>query len=587
VRAEDPEGVERGGIAIEWGSDALVELLGRLDLRYIALVPGSSYRGLHDSLVNYHGNRDPQLLVCLHEEHAVAVAHGYAKVTGRPLAVAVHSNVGLMHASMAIYNAYCDRVPMLIIGATGPVDAARRRPWIDWIHTSADQGALIRPYAKWDDQPASVEAALDSLARAYSITLQAPSAPTYVCLDVSLQEQSLPRPPVIPDVRRDRSPRSHGPDAVAVRTTLEFLGQARRPLFLLGRLSRDEQDWDRRVALAERYGALVISDLKNGAVFPTRHPLHPNPPGIFLPAASAKLIGAADLILSLDWVDLAGTIAAAAGHGHPASARIISCTADSALHNGWSKDSFGRAPVDASVPADPDRLVRALLESGEAVKPGEWAVQAATPAPSQDPVAGGGSDIFMHDLAEALRGALAGSPACLVRVPLGWGGADLVADHPLDYLGQDGGAGIGSGPGMAVGAALALEGSGRLPVAVLGDGDFLMGGTAVWTAAHYRLPLLIVVANNSAFYNDVVHQERMAGQRRRPARNSWIGQAISDPDPDLPALARSLGFHATDQVRDRSALPSALAAAVVAARSGQCVLVDVRVRPDGYATLNG
>ena len=379
MRAEDPEAVDRGDTAIEWGSDALAELLSRLDLPYIALVPGSSYRGLHDSLVNYNGNRDPQLLVCLHEEHAVAIAHGYAKVTGRPMAVAIHSNVGLMHASMAVYNAYCDRVPMLIIGATGPVDAARRRPWIDWIHTSADQGALIRPYSKWDDQPASVEAALESLALAYSITRAAPSAPVYVCLDVSLQEQSLPAPPVIPDVRRDRSPRAHGPDAVAVQATLEFLGQARRPLFLLGRLSRDERDWDRRVALAERYGALVISDLKNGAAFPTGHSLHPNPPGIFLPAASAELIGAADLILSLDWVDLAGTIAAAAGHGHPASARIISCTTDSALRNGWSKDSFGREPVDLSVPADPDRLVQALLESGEPAKPAEWPVPGGTP----------------------------------------------------------------------------------------------------------------------------------------------------------------------------------------------------------------
>jgi thiamine pyrophosphate-dependent acetolactate synthase large subunit-like protein len=600
VRAEDPEGVERGQIAIEWGSDAVAELLHRLDLRYIALVPGSSYRGLHDSLVNYNGNRDPQMLLCLHEEHAVAIAHGYAKVTGRPMAVAIHSNVGLMHATMAIYNAYCDRVPMLIIGATGPVDAARRRPWIDWIHTSADQGALIRNYSKWDDQPASVEAALGSLARAHSITSQAPPAPVYVCLDVSLQEQPLPAPPMIPDVRRDLSPRSHGPDAVAVGTALEFLRAARRPLFLLGRLGRDQQDWERRVALAERYGALVISDLKNGAVFPARHPLQPNPPGIFLPAASAKLIGTADLILSLDWIDLAGTISAAAGHGHPASARIISCTMDSALRNGWSKDSFGREPVDLSVPADPDLLVRALLESDEPVKPSEWPVQGATrsspgpspgsssgPSPVASPADETGSDIFMRDLAEALRDALAGSPACLIRVPLGWGGADLEVGHPLDYLGMDGGAGIGSGPGMAVGAALALEGSGRLPVAVLGDGDLLMGGTAIWTAAHYRLPLLIVVANNSFFYNDVVHAEAIAGQRQRPTRNAWIGQAITDPDPDLAALARSLGFQAAGQVRDRSALPAALAAAAAAARSGQCVLVDVRVRPDGYATLSG
>ncbi|HEY2693732.1 MAG TPA: thiamine pyrophosphate-binding protein, partial [Streptosporangiaceae bacterium] len=538
----------------------------------------------HDSLVNYNGNRDPQLLVCLHEEHAVAIAHGYAKVTGRPMAVAVHSNVGLMHASMAIYNAFCDRVPMLIVGATGPVDAARRRPWIDWIHTAADQGALIRAYAKWDDQPASVEAALESLARGYSITREAPSAPVYICLDVSLQEQRLPAPPALPDVRRDRSPRSHGPDAAAVRTTLDLLGQARRPLFLLGRLGRDARDWDRRVALAERYGALVISDLKTGAVFPTGHPLHPNPPGTFLPAASATLIGEADLILSLGWTDLAGTIAAAAGHGHPASARIISCTTDSALHNGWSKDSFGREPVDLSVPADPDLLVRALLDAQELAKPSEWPARDRAQA---RPAAGGGSGISMPDLAGALRSALAGSPACLVRLPLGWSGADLDVGHPLDYLGQDGGAGIGSGPGLAVGAALALEGTGRLPVAVLGDGDFLMGGTAIWTAAHYRLPLLIVVANNSSFYNDVVHQERIAAQRARPAGNSWIGQAIADPDPDLAAFARSLGLQAPDQVRDRSALPSALAAAAASARSGQCVLVDVRVRPDGYTTLSG
>ncbi len=587
MRAEEPEGPEGpegadGDVPVEWGSDALAELLSRFDLRYIALVPGSSYRGLHDSLVNYGGNRDPRMLVCLHEEHAVAIAHGYAKVTGRPMAVAIHSNVGLMHATMAIYNAWCDRVPMLIVGATGPVDAARRRPWIDWIHTSADQGALIRSYVKWDDQPASVEAALDSLAQAYSITRAAPSAPVYVCLDVSLQEQPLPAPPAIPDVRRDRSPRSHGPDAEAVRTTLEFLAQARRPLFLLGRGSRKEQDWDRRVALAERYGALVLSDLKNGAIFPTAHPLHPNPPGIFLPAASAELIGAADLILSLDWTDLAGTLAAAASHGHPASARIISCTTDSALRNGWSKDSFGREPVDLSVPADPDLLVRALLESDGPVKPAEWPATDAAPAP---PARGAGDGISMHDLAEALRAALASVPACLVRLPLGWHGADLEAGHPLDFLGMDGGAGIGSGPGMAVGAALALdgpalEGGGRLPVAVLGDGDFLMGGTALWTAAHYRLPLLIVVANNSSFYNDVVHQERMAAQRGRPAKNSWIGQAITDPEPDLPAFARSLGFHAAGQVSDRSALPAALAAAVGAARSGQCALVDVRIRPD-------
>ena len=278
-----------------------------------------------------------------------------------------------MHASMAIYNAYCDRVPMLIIGATGPVDAARRRPWIDWIHTSGDQGALIRQYSKWDDQPASVEAALNSLARAYAITRQAPSAPTYVCLDVSLQEQPLtraagdprrPAGPVAAAARaRRRRGRGHAASSSARRAARCSCSAAS---------SRDEQDWDRRVALAERHGALVISDLKTGAAFPSAHPLHPNAPGLFLPAESAALIGDADLIISLDWIDLAGTISAAAAHGHPASARIVSCTTDAALHNGWSKDSFGYQPVDLSVPADPDLLVRALLETGGPAKPSDW-----------------------------------------------------------------------------------------------------------------------------------------------------------------------------------------------------------------------
>ena len=201
----------------------------------------------------------------------------------------------------------------------------------------------------------------------------------------------------------------------------------------------------------------MLSDLKNGAVFPTGHRLHPNPPGMFLPAASAKLIGAADLILSLDWVDLAGTLAAAAGHGESASAQIVSCTLDAALHNGWSKDSYGREPVDLSVRADPDLLVRALLESDGPVKQSEWPALEAAARPARGRLRGGH---LLQRPGGALRDALAGGPACLVRLPLGWSGSDLEVGHPLDYLGQDGGAGIGSGPGMAVGAALALAGSG-------------------------------------------------------------------------------------------------------------------------------
>src|SRR5271169_1448245 len=185
-----------------FGSDVVAETLRALDIPFIALNPGSSYRGLHDSLVNYLGNAQPQMLLCLHEEHAVAIAHGYAKVTGRPMAAAVHSNVGLMHATMAVFNAWCDRMPILLLGATGPVDAAKRRPWIDWIHTARDQGAIVRHYTKWDDQPASPAAAREAMLRGFWLANCAPHGPVYINLDAELQEAALTEvlPPV--DVRR-------------------------------------------------------------------------------------------------------------------------------------------------------------------------------------------------------------------------------------------------------------------------------------------------------------------------------------------------------------------------------------------------
>src|ERR1700704_38493 len=197
-----PSSIERpapsGANAPAFGSDVIADTLRALGIPYVALNPGASYRGLHDSLVNYLGNSAPQMLLCLHEESAVAIAHGYAKVTGKAMAAALHSNVGLMHATMAIFNAWCDRMPVLLLGATGPVDAAKRRPWIDWIHTARDQGALIRSYTKWDDQPASPAAAREALMRAWFLANSAPKAPVYINLDAGMQEAPIadPLPPI-------------------------------------------------------------------------------------------------------------------------------------------------------------------------------------------------------------------------------------------------------------------------------------------------------------------------------------------------------------------------------------------------------
>src|ERR1700704_745531 len=238
----DPSNIERplpsGANAAAFGSDVVAETLRALDIPFIALNPGSSYRGLHDSLVNYLGNVQPQMLLCLHEEHAVAIAHGWAKVTGRAMAAAVHSNVGLMHASMAVFNAWCDRMPVLLIGATGPVDADKRRPWIDWIHTARDQGALIRGYAKWDDQPASPAAAREALVRAKWIAETPPQGPVYVNLDAGMQEAELdaPLPPL--DIAPLVPAATSSADPALVNRAATALASAKHPVLLAGRGSR-------------------------------------------------------------------------------------------------------------------------------------------------------------------------------------------------------------------------------------------------------------------------------------------------------------------------------------------------------------
>jgi thiamine pyrophosphate-dependent acetolactate synthase large subunit-like protein len=568
-----------------WGSDAIAEVLRRLDLPFFSYVPGASYRGLHDSLVNYLGNDSPQMVLCLHEEHAVAVAQGYAKVTGRPMAVGLHSNVGLMHATMAIFNAYCDRAPMVILGATGPLDATVRRPWIEWIHTAADQGALIRNYTKWDDQPGSIEAAVESLVRADQITRSYPSAPTYVCLDAGLQESRLPAPADLPDLTRYRPPDPPAPSAEAVRRTLARLAEARRPLILFGRGGRGAEAWANRVRLAERLGACALTDLKTGAVFPTGHRLHPAPPGTRVTAPGLELMRRSDLIVSLDWVDLAGTLRVALGSGPVPP--VVSCSNDSALHNGWSKDHFALPPADTGVCAHPDAFVQALLA---ALPPGAdthregWPGGAATAGASRadgDDTDLAVNDLSVADLAAALRQAVGSRPACWISLPRGWPSEQVDFRGPLDYLGKDGGGGVGAGPGVAVGAALALQGTGRLPLAVIGDGDFLMGNSALWTAAHHRLPLLVVVANNRTYFNDEVHQERVARKRGRPVENRSVGQHIRNPDPDLAAMARSMGLHGHGPVRTPVALKEALARAVADVEAGGAAVVDVRVSPAG------
>jgi thiamine pyrophosphate-dependent acetolactate synthase large subunit-like protein len=563
-----PAGVNAPG----FGSDVIADTLRALDIRYIALTPGASYRGLHDSLVNYLGNTAPQILLCIHEEAAVAVAHGYAKVTGKAMAVAVHSNVGLLHASMAIFNAWCDRVPMLVLGATGPVDAVKRRPWIDWIHTARDQGALVRGYTKWDDQPSSPAAAREALFRGAWIANTAPMGPVYINFDAGMQEAKLVEllPPL--DAARYTPPVAGGAPPDLVQKAAAILKSAKQVVILAGRASRSLEAWNARIALAEAVNAQVMTDLKIGASFPTDHPLHAGAPRD--PTAdSGEAIRAADVILSLDWVDLAG----ASRFGGPSpAAKIIQVSLDYRIHNGWSMDYQALPPVDLFISADPDVVVPELVKKIDSGAKPRVALSPRAAAKDREPVG------FTNEhIARALRQVVGARPMTLTHLPISWEGSWCIFRHPLDFLGSDGGGGVGGGPGIAVGAALALRNSGRLPVAVCGDGDYLMGVTAVWTAVHYKIPLLFVIANNRSFYNDELHQERVARMRGRPIENKWIGQRMTDPDIDLAAMARAQGALGIGPIRKPADLVAALEQAIAAVNAGGVAVVDARVEP-GY-----
>jgi thiamine pyrophosphate-dependent acetolactate synthase large subunit-like protein len=562
-----PAGVNAPG----FGSDVIADALRTLDIPYIALTPGASYRGLHDSIVNYLGNTKPQMLLCLHEETAIAIAHGYAKVTGKAIATAVHSNVGLMHATMAMFNAWCDRMPVVVLGATGPVDAVKRRPWIDWIHTARDQGALVRDYTKWDDQPSSPGAAREAILRGTWIANTAPCGPVYINFDAELQEAKISEPLPSIEVARYMPTIATAVPSDLVREAAAVLKGAKQVLMLAGRASRSTAAWDARVALAEALNARVVTDLKIGATFPTDHPLYVGSPRAITPD-SVEGLKNVDAVLSLDWVDLAGALRY---FGPSPAVKVVQISLDHRIHNGWSMDHQGLSPVDLLLSADPDLVVPELVkEIGKSAKP--HAVPSPRTGSGKEP-----AGFTNEHIAGALRKVLSQRAVTYTHLPLSWDDRWLTFRHPLDYIGSDGGGGVGGGPGISVGAALALKGSGRLPVAICGDGDFLMGVTAIWTAVHYKIPLLFVLANNRSFYNDELHQERMARARNRPIENKWIGQRMADPEVDLAAMGRAQGAAGFGPVTKAAYLAPTLEKAVAAVETGQVAVVDVRVEP-GY-----
>jgi thiamine pyrophosphate-dependent acetolactate synthase large subunit-like protein len=569
-----------------WSSDVAAEMLRRLDIKYVSVNPGASYRGFHDSLVNYLGNDAPQMLLCLHEDHVVSIAHGYAKVTDRPMACVLHSNVGLMHGLMGIFNAWCDRMPILALGATGPVAAEKRRPWIDWIHTSKDQGALLRNFTKWDDEPRSPEAIVEGMLKAYQMATTAPFGPVYVCLDAGLQEEKLDRSIAIPDPSRFRAPAAPSASQTQIAELAGLIAAAKRPLFLFGRGSRAQDAWDQRVRMVELAGASVLTSIRERAVFPTDHPQHAVPPSYWLSPKAKEIVKAADLIVSFDWVDLNGFLLQISRKTADTAAKIAHISLDPALHNGWSMDYFSVPPVDLPVSSDPDVVIAQLLPvlTARIGKPVlAWNDSKNSTLAAAEYSANSAKEIAPRDVEVALQRIRGDGKFSMAHLTIGWAGDVYAFREPLDFLGHDGGAGLAAGPGITVGVALALKGSGRPVVSVLGDGDFMQGISALWTAAHYQIPALFIVSNNCSNFNDELHQEAVAKVRSRPVENRWIGQRIAEPELDFSALARGQGMESEGPIKTVPNLEAAIRRGLEVIKQGRPYLIDAHVVP-GYST---
>ncbi len=573
-----------------YGSDLIVDLLRRYEIPYVALNPGASFRGLHDSLVNYGGNQPP-IILCPHEEIAVMMAHGYAKTTGRPMAAIVHDTVGLLHCAMAVYVAYLDRVPLLLLGATGPLDTTRRRPHIDWIHSSALQAQPIRDYVKWDRQPASAAEVVDSFARAYRVAMQPPQGPVYLCYDAGFQEDPLDEEIPLPDPARVAPGTLPYPDPDALDAVAQMLVASHHPVILAGYAGRATRAVADLVRLAEAAGAAVV-DLNHRLNFPNTHPLN-------LTHAHRELLGGADLVVAVDVKDLYGPLVTVdsttrrSRFGLLAGCKLVEIGYRDVNISKWSDDFQQLVPVDVQILADAavtlpllaERVfvgVQADPQAGVRVRARSETLAglhraARTRWQEEARVDWDAAPMTTARLASEIWAAVRDEDWVLTANTLeDWTYKLWEFEHPQRHPGKS--LGTSTQLGISLGVALAHRGSGRVVVDIQPDGDLLFDAGALWVAASQRLPLLVVMYNNRAYYNDWEHQIRMARQRGTPVENAWIGQAITDPPVDFAGLARAFGWHAEGPIADPRGAQDALRRAVAVVKQGRPALVDTVTR---------
>jgi acetolactate synthase I/II/III large subunit len=577
------------------GGDFMVDALKALNFEYVAANPGASFRGIHESIINYGGNSAPEFITCCHEESSVAMAHGYAKVEGRPMAVLVHGTVGMQHAAMAIYNAYCDRVPVYIL-AGNSLDATMRRPGVEWAHSVQDAAAMVRDFIKWDDLPFSLPHFAESAVRAYKIAMTPPMMPVLVVIDGGLQEDPISAEVKdrlrIPKLTLTSPPQG---DSGAVAEAARLLVNAQNPVIIADRAARTPAGMARLIELAETLQAPVI-DQGGRMNFPTRHPLNQTGNG-------RQFIANADVILGLELTDFWGTVDAfrdslvrSARSIVKPGTKLISITAGDLYTKGNYQD-FQRYPeVDIAMAADAEATLPSLIEACKRAmtadrrrtldergkKLAEAHANALDRAHAEAAYAWDASPISTARLSAELWAQIKNEDWALVSESgnaSGWPMRLWDFNKHYQWLGGSGGAGVGYGAPAAVGAALANKKRSRLSVTIQGDGDFMFAPGVWWTAAHHRIPLLALMHNNRAYHQEVMHIQRMAARHTRGITRAHIGTTIEDPNIDYAKIAQGMGVHAQGPINNPADLGPAIKRAIEVVKRGEPSLIDVVTQP--------
>jgi acetolactate synthase-1/2/3 large subunit len=569
----------------KYGSDIIVDMMRAYKIPYVSLNPGATFRGLHDSLVNYGKNEMP-MITCCHEEIAVQIAHGYAKACGKPMVVIVHNVVGLLHCNQAIYYAYLDRVPVMIMGATGPMDTTRRRPQVDWVHTANLQGNAIRDYVKWDDQPYNAASIPESFARAYRVMMTEPKGPVYLCWDAAIQEQKLGGEIPLPNVDRLMPPSPIQGDLRGLEKAAEMLVSAQMPVILTESTGRNPESFDSLVRLAELL-AIPVVDFNRRFSFPTTHPLN---------LTGSDIIEKADLILSLDVRDLYGPLVKLDGVTRKTAyktrkdCKIIDIGFADLNISKWSQDYMQLQEIDLHIAADTlvaipqltlfcEEMLKRSDKKSEDIrsrfadhKRTHEALRAAWKERSKknwdvEPMS---VPRLAHEIWQVIKDEdWVLTANTLEKWPLRQWDFDRAYRHP------GGSRGTATQIGISTGVALAHRGTGRLVVDIQPDGDLMYDLGALWIGAHDKIPMLIVMYNNRAYYNDWEHQIRIARQRGTDERLAYIGMEINNPPPDFAAVARSLGCYGEGPIFNGNQVGPALQRAVeFVKKEGKPALVD-------------